>query len=261
LLADADEMETDLILWLNRQGCCVFDTLMVMEAIEDYERWGRLSLEETERFKRAFEFYEQLELFMPRRGGADDDLRRQRAGALLTGELLFDGPEPFQSDADGTARLLRRCLGLLKERYEPRQWQDLRATEYEMNWEILAPLLEGESRSSAFAGCEGEENREIFGLFCRAVALSKKSSPTPRMTDDHMEFVIATVLGKYRYTKAQRNAVHLLSCAYEAIPYFMTMDGGLVAAARGEDLLAGHRDIFPAGLKIMNPGTVEAILL
>jgi hypothetical protein len=261
LLADADETETDLILWLNRQGCCVFDTLMVMEAIEEFERWGRLGRKETERFKRAFEFCEQLELFIPRRGGPDDDLRRQRAGALLSGELLLDGPGPQQSDAVGAARLLRHCLGLLKERYEPRQWQDLRATEYAMNWEILVPVLEGEGRSSVFTGAEGAGNREIFGLFCRAVALSKKSSPTPRMTEGHMEFVIATVLGKYRYTKAQRDAVHLLSCAYEAIPYYMTIDGGLVAAARGRNLFAGHKDVFPAGLQIVSPGMVEAVLL
>jgi hypothetical protein len=262
LLAEADEMEIDVILWLNRQGCCVFDTLMVMEAIEEYEKWVLIDPQEVEGFKRAFEYYEQLELFPPHPQTADGAERHERTKEILNSELLNGlGATGKEDTGESAVRLLRQCLGVLHERYHAGQWQDLRATEYQLNWEILAPCLAREGRAASFGTEDGQTNREIFGLFCRAVALSKKSCPTPSMAESHMEFVIRTVLKKYRYEKKQRYVLHLLSCVEHGIPYFITLDGELIArAAANKRIFEEYRELFPGGLQIVSPSMFEAIL-
>ncbi len=258
LVAEGGETEIDIILWLNRRGCCVFDTLMVMEALEEFERWGRADPGETDRFKRLYDVYEQLELFFSRKPAAG------RAGGLRAAEMvrsgLFDGPDGVPAvDGQGSwAGLLRRCLMTLHERYSAEQWSDLRSVDYALNWEIIGPHLAGEGLMPALGGATHREVREVFGLFCRAVALSKKSCPTPRMTESHVDFVIATVLKKYRYNKGERYALHLLLCAEQGIPYFVTVDADLLAAAAANPHVPAKQDgPMP---HIIRPSAFESLL-
>ena len=41
LITSGDDTGIDIILCLNQQGCCVTDTMMAVEAIEDFEAWNK----------------------------------------------------------------------------------------------------------------------------------------------------------------------------------------------------------------------------
>ena len=44
LVTSTEETETDIILWLNRRGLCITDTLRAVESIEEFEWWGKADM-------------------------------------------------------------------------------------------------------------------------------------------------------------------------------------------------------------------------
>src|SRR5512137_1073116 len=60
------DIETDILLRLNGQGCCITDVLRAKEAVEEFENWGLSDKERTKQWKRVLFFGEQIEV-LPQR--------------------------------------------------------------------------------------------------------------------------------------------------------------------------------------------------
>jgi len=148
LVTCAKDLETDIILWLNKQGCCVTDTLRAVEAIEEFDKWGLYGREETKQWKRYLMYYEQIDL-LPQ--SQDDSSTKYGSGnesdqeiMLVLNNILRPGEkaDKYCHFSGGEYDILRDCLKDLHLWYEDEQWNDLKATYYELNWDIFMAVLE-----------------------------------------------------------------------------------------------------------------------
>jgi hypothetical protein len=262
LVTSADDTEIDIILWLNRQGCCVSDTLMALEAIEHFEEWGRATGEETEKFKRLIEFFEQVESLPEGTGGYDEVTSEGdvKLAEILRRHIFSIDQERNEYDAslDETRSLMRECLQNLGRWYREEQWHDLRRTEYETNWAILSSVLESRGEKAVFDGEGGQRTRSLFGLLNRAVGLSKKSSPGTAMSDGHIDFVVSTVMKKYAGHQQERDVCHVFHCIRHNIAFFITTDSNLIDRfERKGHHLQEHPLFTSARLTLLRPTEFE----
>jgi hypothetical protein len=263
LVTALEDTEIDIILWMNREGCCVFDTLMLMEAIDHFADWGRSEPGTVELFRRVVDLLEQLEGLPPNLSDLPEhsvEAERDLKMALMEG-LSPGGDCDGRSSDGGTTQetLLFECLAKLKDWYRDSVWHDMRSIEYERNWEILAEVLEERGTHALFQGKPAGPNRELFGLLCRAVNLSKKSCPSPEMSRSHVEFLIKTVLEKYGAPEGERTARHYIHCIRQGISWYLTPDAGLADFVNAKvQALKGQGRFFCPRLEVVSPSQFES---
>lgn len=235
LVTDEKDTETDIILWLNRQGCCITDTLRAMEAVEEYGTWHRVDVNEAKQYKQLLDYYGELEILPPGQhgGGKGIDLPPGSEAALLSllrQEILDSagGDNDTIPNLDEELRLLHECTGELNLWYTDAQWGDMKRTDYELNWGVLESVLKRHGMKTAFQGKEGERNRNLFGLLNRAVGLGKKSCRKLPMTESHKAFVINMALQKYNEQEQGRYFRHILHCLRQGVDFLINIDNDLI---------------------------------
>ncbi|OPY80859.1 MAG: hypothetical protein A4E65_01314 [Syntrophorhabdus sp. PtaU1.Bin153] len=251
LVTSGKETETDIILWLNKQGCCITDTLRAMEAIREFETWGREERDRIQQYKQVLIHYEELELLPFSETGSKENAENKEIARLLN--PVPDKPEVDQATSADVA-LLRQCLADLGSWYTETRWRDLKRTEYEVNWEILESVLRKQDLEPISTGSAGERNRRLFGLLNRAIGLSKKSCGVLPMPDSHIDFVIHTVVEKYGHTQRDRGIHHVLHCVRHGINLFSTTNRLLIDDfSRYKPLLEKHLSLSHLDLELVNP--------
>ena len=265
LLTDESETEVDMIVHLNSHGCFVSDTLMTREEIEKFRGWGKADPLLAEEFERIVDYYEDLEYIKPLQDRQLSGVRRGQGGGAysfidrLLANVIKEPPEREKKSLQYDS--LKECLCLLGERYTEDLWRDLKRIDYELNWEILEQVLIGRGASVNIRNEEGAWTRNLFGLFLRAVALSKKSSRTPAMTDNHMEFVINTVLNKYSCDARERCVRHITISATRRIQNFLTMEPCLIDLIRNESEKADFcEELRKIGVRCVSPAMLERMI-
>jgi hypothetical protein len=246
LVTCSQETETDIILWLNKQGCCITDTLRAVEGIEVFERWEKADRDETKAYKRMILCFEQLDVLPSESRNHYAQFREDRESRkdlelLLLRELfcIQDVKPSPETDPEVDYQILRECLAVLDQWYTDVLWHDLRRTDYGINWAILESVLKLHNMEPAFAGNSGGRNRNLFGLLNRAAGMSKKSSGKLPMTDSHIDFILKTVIRKYRCREEARHVCHIMRCMAHGVPFFVTADAKLA------EVFEGKRDTLP----------------
>lgn len=260
LVTGPEDTKMDLILWLNSEGCCITDTLVVTETIDDFERMGYVDQERAGGFRKAFDYYDRLDI-LPGKGTPGKDQEGKMLSLILA--ALF-GPSPYQDPHGGGPNpeelvILRDCLQGLEAWYRDTEWRDMRKTHYDLNWKALASALAAHGMEPTLAGPEGARTRRLFGFLNRMVGLSKKSWPRLPMSPGHVDFVINTVLGKYSYHEEDRIVRHILNCLTHNIPYLLTgNDRMIMGFERGQADLLGHPAFSGKRLRVIRPSGLAA---
>jgi hypothetical protein len=262
LVTSKQDLEKDIILRLNGQGCCITDVLRAMEAIEEFERWEIADKERAKQWKRILFFREQVEA-LPQAFDSSPAARAERdsvvaflADQILSGLDRLDCPE---GDQESTRRVLRDCLKDLHLWYPDAQWEDLKRTDYELNWEILCSILHRQNMEPVFDGDAGAGSRCLFGLLNRVVGLSKKSCRKLPVQSSHVDFIVKTALQRYTFCGRERSALHIYRCLSHGVTLFLTTDHELIERYAGKkDLLAGYSGFPLTSLSMVNPIGIQA---
>jgi hypothetical protein len=251
LVTHGKETEMDIILWLNKQGCCITDTLRAMEAIKEFETWNKVEKSNIQQYKQMLIHFEELELLrLPVMNHEGYPTNEEIAGVLNL--------EPIKPDRDHSTKddltLLRECLVDLNNWYTVDRWSDLKRTDYQLNWEILESVFAKHGIEPNFHGTEGDHNRYLFGLLNRAVGLSKKSCGRLPVPESHINFVINMVLQKYTHDQVLSGISHLLHCIRNHISFYITTNRHLIEGfCRNRTALQGHLELLSMGLELMSP--------
>jgi hypothetical protein len=270
-----EDTEIDIIFWLNKKGCCVADTDMIIEAIEDFEEWGKVDKKEIEKYKQIIEYYEQLEILPTNLVGAAGDYGmakypqgiadpEKRFFSFLRDEVLcFERQNDYSDNYhEEDYNILKDCLKDLHLWFTHSQWSDLRHIHYQLNWDILVSVLANRSIEPVFIGVEGERNRNLFGLLNRVIGFSKKSWRELPVDNGHIGFVINTVMQKYHYRQEERDARHICNCVRHNINLFITIDYSLIDGFnRKRYLLLDHPEFSSIKLELVTPSEFEGRVL
>jgi hypothetical protein len=262
-----EDTRIDVILYLNRQGCCVTDTLAAAEAIREFERWGMVDRGQIEAYRRLLAFSEQLHPLSPydsagqtsyALSGSDKELL-----VLIRDEVLRFDSQSRQTDdlPEEDSGVLEDCLKDLRRWYSDESWRDLRKTDYALNWSILESVLPTCRIDTIPGGTDGERVRNLFGLLNRAVGLSKKSCGRLPLPESHVAFVIRTVTQRYHYRKEERDALHIFHCIRHGISRFVSTDSALIDRYKEKShLLSRHPLFLPGSLQLVRPSVMESVL-
>jgi hypothetical protein len=257
------DMEADILLRLNGQGCCITDVLRAKEAVEEFENWRLSDKERTKEWKRVLFFGEQIEA-LPQRfeDSSGPGAQKDRVVAFLADEILSRPDSTGYSTSDDVweaFHILQDCSRNLHLWYTSTLWEDLKRTDYQRNWEMLCSILPEYEMEPIFDGDAGAMNRSLFGLLNRFVGLCKKSYRNLPVDSNHSEFIIKTVMQKYNYREEGRNAVHIYRCAGQGIPFFLTTDRNLIERfAEKKGILAGYPGLPLASLRVVNPLEIQS---
>jgi len=259
LVTCGKDIETDLIFWFNKQGCCVTDTLRARDAIDEFDRWGRIPRETIRRYKQALMFFEQIES-LPQT--LDERMEHTTESSIFTffNEVLMTGRnERAMTDwNDEIESILEECTKNLHMWYTEEDWTDLKRTDYRLNWEILEATLIRMNKEPFFDGKEGEYNRHLFGLLNRTIGLTKKSCPRLPVEKGHRNFVITMVMKKYNQSKGERDARHIHNCMSHNINLFLTTDDTLISTFHDKKhLLTSYPGLSSTELTILLPSELE----
>ena len=266
LVTDGNSTELDIILWLNRSGCCISDTLMAMEAIEFFEEWGVPDPALIDEFKQIIDYFEQLEILPSSSShytsGAKEN--KDRLLSILRSEVIGNDPEG-KIDQDKLSgediTILKQCLAGLDKFYDEKMWSDLRRVDYRINWKILSDELSRYGIRADYNNKETPRVRNLFGLLTRAIALCKKSSPSITMTENHIDFILGAVIGKYTHPENACLADHILHCFLHNIKYFLTVGtDNTEEMNRRIQAVRRHRELYAIDLQILKPSEFEAQL-
>jgi len=251
LVTHGKETEMDIILWFNRQGCCITDTLRAIEAINEFEAWSKVEKSNIQQYKQILTHFEELELLRLPTGDFEGHPTHDEIARIL--KLNPVEPDSCQTTEDDR-NLLRQCLADLGDWYTDVLWRDLKRTDYQLNWQILELVLARHEIEPTFHGTEGDRNRYLFGLLNRAVGLTKKSCGKLPVPDSHINFVINMVLQKYSHNKDLSGISHLLHCIGHNINYYVTINHSLIQGfSQYRRMLQGHLQISSLDLELMNP--------
>ncbi len=225
LVTNGKDTEMDIILWFNRQGCCITDTLRAIEAINEFEAWNKVEKSYIQQYKQILAHFEELELLRIPTGGFEGHPTADE----ITRVLMLRAGEPDRENASEDDRsLLQKCLSGLGDWYTEDLWRDLKRTDYQLNWQILETVLARQGIAPVFQGSEGDRNRYLFGLLNRAVGLTKKSCGKLPVPDSHIDFVISMVLQKYCHNQLSSGINHLLNCIEQNINFYVTVNHRLI---------------------------------
>jgi len=251
LVTHGKETEMDIILWFNRQGCCITDTLRAIEAINEFEAWNKVEKNNIQQYKQILTHFEELELLRLPTGDFEGYPTHDEIARIL--KLNPVEPDSCQTTEDDL-NLLRQCLADLGNWYTDVLWGDLKRTDYQLNWQILESVLTKHGIEPIFHGTEGDRNRYLFGLLNRAAGLTKKSCGKLPVPDSHINFVINMVLQKYSHNKALSGISHLLHCIGHNINYYVTIDHSLIQGFNEQKTaLQGHLQGMTLDLNLMTP--------
>ncbi|MBA4418434.1 MAG: hypothetical protein C0392_11095 [Syntrophus sp. (in: bacteria)] len=257
LITSRKDMETDIILWLNRQGCCVTDTLVVMEAIKEFGEWSGADKKILESHKRLVHYFDEIEV-LP--APYDGSITMDPLFTLIIEKVLgitekeSSSPHPMEEER----KMLSECARDLHLWYTGDGWKNLRRTDYKLNWDLLSSMFTRQGGKTAYAGKEGERNLALFGLLNRSIGLIKKSCPALPVPDIHINFIIDMVLKKYHYLQEERDALHILLCIRNRIPFLMTTDQDLIMRFNERrDVLKDLPDLSSAMPELVSPKTLE----
>jgi len=259
LVTHGKETEMDIILWFNRQGCCITDTLRAIEAINEFEAWNKIEKEYIQQYKQVLTHFEELEMLRIPSGGAERYSTTEDIARILT----IKAEEPGRNNTiEDDRNLLQKCLSELGHWYTDDRWRDLKRTDYQMNWLILESVLIKKGVAPIIQGVEGERNRYLFGLLNRAVGLTKKSCGKLPVPDSHINFVINMVLQKYCHNQISRGINHLMCCIEFGINFYVTVNHMLIHGFNKQrDALKKHLQITTLDLTVMTPKQFVAELL
>ncbi len=107
LVTNGKDTEMDIILWFNRQGCCITDTLRAIEAINEFEAWNKVSY--IQQYKQILAHFEELELLRIPTGGFEG---HPTADGEITRVLMLRAGEPDRENASEDDRSLPRKMPL-----------------------------------------------------------------------------------------------------------------------------------------------------
>jgi len=260
LVTCGKDMETDLIVWFNQQGCCVTDTLRAHSAIDEFDRWGKVQRETIRRYKQVLMFFEHVE---PLPQVLNERIEPPHAPPLYTclvNDILMEGKDERtkHNSTEDMKRILEACLDTLHMWYTEESWTDLKRTDYRLNWHILESTLTKMNRNPLFDGKEGESNRHLFGLLNRTVGLTKKSCPTLPVAKGHRDFIITMVVQKYNPCKEERHARHMYNSMAHNINLFLTTDHRLIETFnRNKHRLSDHREFAYSHFTPIRPSELK----
>jgi hypothetical protein len=261
LVTSPIDLETDIILWLNKRGCCITDTMRTMEAINEFERWNMIEKDNIRKWKRILIFFEQIGFLEDTEVHVLSDAYKALESFIQNEVLGFKMDEPESLLTEEDIAILNECSQSLHNWYSDISWKELKCTDYQLNWEILLSVLERHNIETVFEGEKGIRNRNLFGLWNRIVGLSKKSSSRLPLDRSHIDFILATVLKKYQFNMAYRDTKHILNCIKHKIDLFMTTDDRLIESFNSKrHLLMKLPETITVNLNIVNPSTVKKIM-
>ncbi|MCX5804641.1 MAG: hypothetical protein NT010_01050 [Proteobacteria bacterium] len=247
------DMEMDIMLSLNRQGCCITDTLRAGDAIEEFERSGMANKDSIKCWKRILLFYEQIET-LPQIFDRDSLFDFLKDDIFCYGDKKAIPDNEIQAVDD----ILRECSNVLHLWYSEDRWRDLKYIDYQLNRDILVSVLSKYNLETAFEGKRGERNRNIFGLLNRVIGLCKKSHWRLPVDKNHADFIIKTVLQKYNFSSGERNIVHIHHCTRSSVSLFLTGDYDLTRRFNEKKhILQNHPEFSSTKLLILNPIDME----
>lgn len=251
LVTHGKETEMDIILWLNRQGCCITDTLKAMEAIKEFEAWDKVEKGHVQQFKQMLVHFEELELlYLPAGNYGGYPTNEEIAEVLKLESIESNHDHTTEDDGD----LLKECLADLNSWYTEDRWIDLKRTDYQLNWQILESVFAKHGIEPIFRGAEGARNRYLFGLLNRAVGLTKKSCGRLPASESHINFIINMVLQKYCQNQVFNGISHLLHCIRHHINYYLTSNCHLIQGfSQNRTKLQGHLQRASLDLELMSP--------
>ena len=261
LVTSKRDLEEDIILRLNGQGCCITDVLRAMEAIEEFERWEIADKEQARQWKRILFFCEQVQT-LPQGFDEPQETRKERENivAFLADQVLsgMNGRDCPGEDRGATERVLQDCSKDLHLWYTDSLWEDLKRTDYQRNWEILRSVLHRRNMGSGFDGGLSAGNRCLFGLFNRVVGLCKKSCRKLPVGTDHIDFIVKTVLQRYGFSERQRIALHIYRCIIHGATVFLTTNPNLIQRYSEKKGLLAAYSRFPFGsFRIVDPLEIQ----
>lgn len=256
LVTHGKDTEMDIILWLNRQGCCITDTLRAMEAIKEFETWGKDEKSRIQQYKKLLAHFEELEQIHP-------SLEAHEVGHEIEEVLKLRTSELAQEMSSALClRILGTCLADLQNWYTKDLWSDLKRTDYQLNWQILESALAREGIEAVFHGVQGAPNRYLFGLLNRAVGLAKKSCGKLPVPDNHINFVVNMVLQKYGDDQVSRGVRHLLHCVKNQIEFFVTVNQDLAQSFKlNKKAFQEHLQLASLNLELLGPRRFVAHVL
>jgi hypothetical protein len=247
------DMEMDVILSLNRQGCCITDTLRAGDAVEEFERSETADKNSIKQYKRILLFYEQIEALSQvfERDALFDFIRDN--------VLCYEDKKEISDDEIQMANdILRDCSSDLHLWYSDDRWRDLKYTDYRLNMDILISVLKRHNLEVDFEGDKGERNRNLFGLVNRVIGLCKKSHWRLPVDKNHADFIIKTVLQKYNYCQGERNVIHMHYCIRSGISLFLSGDYDLIRRfGEKKHILQNHPEFSSINLIMLNPMDME----
>ena len=247
------DMETDIILSLNRQGCCITDTLRAEDAIQEFGKTEIADEDLVKRWKRILMFFEQIEA-LPQAFNRDSLFDFFRDDMLCYGEGTDSSDDNIQRVHD----ILQDCTNNLHLWYSDKQWKDLKYIDYQLNRDILMSVLEKNNFEVGLDGDKGERNRNLFGLVNRVIGLCKKSHWRLPVDKNHADFIIKTVLQKYNYYQWERNVIHMFFCAKSNISFFLTVDYDLIRRFNEKKhILQNHPKFSAIKLNVVSPRDME----
>ncbi|MCX5812917.1 MAG: hypothetical protein NT178_10295 [Proteobacteria bacterium] len=247
------DMEMDIILYLNRHGCCITDTLRAEDAIEEFERSGIANKNSIKQYKRTLLFYEQIEA-LPQVFDRDSLFDFFRDDVLCYGNKKVIADDEIQSVHD----ILQDCSSELHLWYSDDRWKNLKYIDYKLNLDILASVLKRHNLDAGFEGDRGEVNRNLFGLVNRVIGLCKKSYWRLPVDINHADFIIKTVLQKYNYCQGERNTMHICCCTRSGVSLFLTSDYDLIRRFdEKKHILQNHPEFSSINLLMLNPPDME----
>lgn len=248
LVTHGKDTEMDIILWLNKQGCCITDTLRAMESIKEFEAWGKDEKSRIQQYKQILVHFEEVEQLHLSLESDENDHKIEEALKLKT-------TQPVQNmDSELCMRILRACLADLGSWYTKDSWSDLKRTDYQLNWQILESALSNEGIEPVFYGAQGVPNRYLFGLLNRAVGLAKKSCGKLPVPESHSNFVVNMVLQKYGDDQASRGIRHLLHCVKSQIEFYVTINHHLAQGFnQNKTAFREHLHLASLNLELLDP--------
>ena len=247
------DMEMDIILFLNSQGCCITDTLRANDALVEFDRSGIANKDNIKQYKRILMFYEQIEA-LPEVFDRDPLFDFLKDAVLCYENKKVISENEMQSVND----ILQECSSDLHLWYSDEQWKDLKYTDYRLNLDIFTSVLKRRNLETGFEGNRGEWNRNIFGLANRVIGLCKKSHWRLPVDKNHADFIIKTVLQKYNYCQEERNVIHVHHCIRNGINFFLTGDYDLAGRfERNKHIFQNHPEFSSVSLHVLTPTDME----
>lgn len=257
LVTSGEDIEMDIIFWLNRQGCCVTDTLTPIEAIDEFERWDRSDKHLTGYWRKIFYYYDQIE-FLPKLYDDTDNLYKSFLSIFQNSFYPTGTPDIACDSEQEIHKILTECSRVFDRWFPEQKWRDLRHTDYTLNWNVLESVLSNLGIEPVLDGVPGEKNRRLFGLLNRVVGLSKKSSRNLPMQDSHINFVIGMVIKKYHHQSRNNDLRHIFNCLHHKIGFFVTTDHSLIKLFNEKkDILNNYPEFSYNSLEIMRPRELE----